>query len=160
MFYFKYSAQGVRQKVLLLVLWRMRCQSGCGSTLRTNTWQRILQVTSKGSITHSKVMLRYQCTRLCSWLWLCISCSCCLCRVHCACGFHVYIYVYGSTEGHRDLAGRLGMHLVQEAIYWDLEHLRKYGDRASHARDPGGSRPASCSAIRAPAVSVERGSAP
>ena len=47
--------------------------------------------------------------------------------------FHVYINVYGSTEGHRDLAGRLGMHLVQEAIYWDLEHLRKYGDRASHA---------------------------
>ena len=44
----------------------------------------------------------------------------------------MYVYVYDPTEGHRDLAGRLGMHLVQEAIYWDLEHLRKYGDRASH----------------------------
>ena len=39
----------------------------------------------------------------------------------------------GSTEGHRDLAGRLGMHLVQEAIYWDLEHVTKYVERASVA---------------------------
>ena len=49
----------------------------------------------------------------------------------------VYVYVYGSTEGHRDLAGRLGMHLVQEAIYWDLDHLRKYGNRGSHGEDDG-----------------------
>ena len=50
MFCFEYSVQKVRQNGLLWVLWRMRCQSGCGSTLRMNTWQRIRQVTSKRSI--------------------------------------------------------------------------------------------------------------
>ena len=78
-------------------------------------------------------MRRYEGTRLCTLLWLCTSLSCSLCRHNFACGPHVYMYVYDPNEGHRDLAGRLGMHLVQEAIYWDLEHLRKYGDRASHA---------------------------
>jgi len=76
-------------------------------------------------------MRRYEGTRLCTLLWLCTQLL--FMSLNCACGPHVYMYVYDPNEGHRDLAGRLGMHLVQEAIYWDLEHLRRYGDRASHA---------------------------
>ena len=78
-------------------------------------------------------MRRYGGTRSCTLLWRCASLTCSLRSYICACGPHVYMYVYDPNEGHRDLAGRLGMHLVQEAIYWDLEHLRRYGDRASHA---------------------------
>ena len=45
----------------------------------------------------------------------------------------MYADVFLAIRGHRDLAGRLGMHLMQEAIYWDLELLRQYGNWSSHA---------------------------